>query len=128
MVHAADAREEVSALDQTFTALADPTRRGVIDLLREEPRRASDLADALGASRSAMSKHFRILRASGLVTAATETEDDDARVRVYSLRSEKFGELRDWLDQVERFWAVQLDSFAAHVAKLGKTGKPKDRK
>ena len=54
-------------LDQTFTALADPTRRGVIDLLRKEPRRASDLADALGASRPAMSKHLRILRASGLV-------------------------------------------------------------
>jgi DNA-binding transcriptional ArsR family regulator len=122
----------VSALDQTFTALADPTRRGVIDLLRKEPRRASDLADALGASRPAMSKHLRILRASGLVSTAAETEDDDARVRVYSLKPEKFGELRDWLDQVERFWAVQLDGFATHVAKLrvpaDKSGKMKDRK
>jgi len=115
----------VSALDQTFTALADPTRRGVIDLLRKEPRRASDLADALGASRPAMSKHLRILRASGLVATSAETEDEDARVRVYSLRPEKFGELRDWLDQVERFWTVQLEGFAAHVVKSAKL---KDRK
>ena len=117
MVHATHARKSVSALDQTFTALADPTRRGVIDLLRKEPRRASDLADALGASRPAMSKHLRILRASGLVASSELAGDDDARVRVYSLKPEKFGELRDWLDQVERFWAIQLDGFAAHVAK-----------
>jgi len=108
------------ALDRTLAALADPTRRGVVDLLRKEPRRASELADALGASRPAMSKHLRILRASGLVATTGDLEDDDARVRVYSLRPEKFGELRDWLDQVERFCAVQLDGFAAHVAKRAK--------
>lgn len=120
MVHAPHPRESVIALDQTFTALADPTRRGVIDLLRKQPRRASDLADALGASRPAMSKHLRILRASGLVATSAETQDADARVRVYSLKPEKFGELRDWLDQVERFWAVQLEGFAAHVARTVK--------
>jgi DNA-binding transcriptional ArsR family regulator len=104
----------VSALDQTFTALADPTRRGVIDLLRRQPRRASDLADALDTSRPAMSKHLRILRSSGLVETSAE---DDARVRMYSLRRQPFGELRDWLDQVERFWGTQLDAFAAHVTR-----------
>jgi DNA-binding transcriptional ArsR family regulator len=107
----------VSSLDHTFSALADPTRRAVVDLLRREPHRASELADALGASRPAMSKHLRVLRASGLVDTSGE---DDARVRVYRLRPERFGELRDWLDQVERFWTVQLDGFAAHVAKRAK--------
>lgn len=104
----------MTGLDQTLTALADPTRRGVIDLLRREPYRASELADALDTSRPAMSKHLRILRASGLVET---TGEDDARFRVYSLRRQPFGELRDWLDQVEKFWASQLDAFAAHVAK-----------
>jgi DNA-binding transcriptional ArsR family regulator len=106
----------VTALDQTFGALADPTRRGVIDLLRREPRRASDIADALGASRPAMSRHLRVLRKSGLVETS-EHRDGDARVRVYSLKQERFAELRDWLDEVEAFWTDQLAAFAAHVKK-----------
>lgn len=103
-------------LDATFTALADPTRRGVIDLLRREPRRASDLADALGASRPAMSRHLRVLRKSGLVETET-VSDDDARERVYRLKPERFGELREWLDEVEAFWTDQLAAFATHVRK-----------
>ena len=104
----------MSGLDHTFGALADPTRRGVIDLLRRAPRRASDIADALGASRPAMSRHLRVLRESGLVEAS---EHEDARVRVYRLKPEKFGELREWLDDVERFWTGQLRAFADHVKK-----------
>ena len=106
----------MSALDATFGALADPTRRGVIDLLRREPRRASDLADALGASRPAMSRHLRVLRKCGLVETDA-ISDDDARERVYRLKPERFGELREWLDEVEAFWTDQLAAFAAHVRK-----------
>lgn len=104
----------MTALDDTLLALADPTRRGVIDLLRREPRRASDIADALGASRPAMSRHLRVLREAGLVDTSGE---DDARVRVYRLRPEPFDRLRGWLDEVEQFWEGQLASFAAHVEK-----------
>ena len=57
-------------LDLTFRALADPTRRDVIRLLRKGPRRASDLADALSASRPAMGRHLRVLRTAGLVDAS----------------------------------------------------------
>ena len=104
-------------LDRTFAALADPTRRGVIRLLRKEPRRASDLADALGASRPAMSRHLRVLRTSGLVeTTEDETEDADARERIYRLRP---GAVRrscaTGSSEVEQFWVVQLASFKAHV-------------
>lgn len=103
-------------LDATFAALADPTRRGVIELLRKQPRRASDLADALDASRPAMSRHLRVLRASGLVeTTGDDGDDADARERIYQLRKAPFEQLRDWLEQTERFWAVQLDAFKAHV-------------
>jgi DNA-binding transcriptional ArsR family regulator len=105
-------------LDATFAALADPTRRGVIELLRKQPRRASDLADALDASRPAMSRHLRVLRASGLVETADglrDDEDADARERIYQLRKAPFEQLRGWLEQTERFWAVQLDAFKAHV-------------
>lgn len=103
-------------LDATFAALADPTRRGVIELLRKQPRRASDLADELDASRPAMSRHLRVLRASGLVETTDDSADDaDARERIYRLRKAPFDQLRDWLEDVERFWLVQLGSFKAHV-------------
>ena len=79
------------SLDATFAALADGTRRGVIDLLRKGPRRASDLADALRASKPAMSRHLRVLRDSGLVETSSK---DDGRERIYTLRPAQFAERR----------------------------------
>ena len=100
------------SLDQTFAALADPTRREVIRVLRKGPRRASDLADALKASKPAMSRHLRVLRGAGLVDTDT---GDDARERVYTLAPRPFAQLREWLEDVEQFWTVQLDAFKRHV-------------
>jgi len=106
------------SLDGTFGALADPTRRGVIDLLRKEPRRAGDLANELGLSRPAMSKHLKVLRTSGLIE--TNSDDDDARAKIYRLRPEPFSALRDWLEDVERFWTLELAAFKAHAEKKGR--------
>ena len=100
-------------LDATLSALADPTRRKVVDLLRDGPRRAGELAATVEMSAPAMSRHLRVLRASGLVEA--ELVDDDARLRVYRLRPERFVGLQAWLDQVQAFWAEQLGSFKAHA-------------
>ena len=102
-------------LDRTLSALADPTRRGVIELLRERPRRAGELASAFGASAPAMSRHLRVLRTRGLVEE--EGVDGDARVRVYRLRREPFDALSLWLRELESFWGDQLESFGAHVAR-----------
>ena len=108
-------------VDRTLLALADPTRRGVIDLLREKPRKASELADALSMTRPAMSRHLRLLRKSGLVS---ERElPDDARVRVYRLERRPFVELRGWLEEVEGFWADQLAAFKAHAERPGRRGR-----
>ncbi len=100
-------------LDEMFAALADPVRRGVVDLLRKKPRRAGELASALSISAPRMSQHLRVLRKSGLI------EDDDvegdARVRLYRLRQEPFSEIRGWLDEVEEFWASELAAFKAHA-------------
>ena len=79
-------------LDRTLSALADPTRRGVIDLLRVGPRRAGELAASLGMSSPAMSRHLRVLRRSGLVDE--ESPGEDARVRIYRLRPEPFSARR----------------------------------
>ena len=107
-----------TALDGTLAALADPTRRGVIDLLRMRPRRPAELAAAFRMSPPAMSRHLRVLRKSGLVEE--EGIDDDARVRVYRLRAEPFRGLRDWLTEVEGFWTAELASFKAHAEKTRK--------
>lgn len=96
-------------LDRTLAALADPTRRGVVELLRKKPRRAGDLAAALAMSGPAMSRHLRVLRTTGLVEE--DHQGDDARVRVYRLRQEPFGALRRWLDEVEAFWTRELQAF-----------------
>ena len=88
----------VNDLDAMLAALADPTRRTVIDSLRKGPRRAGELADLAGASAPAMSRHLRILRDSGLVEA--DILDHDARVRVYRLRRERFRPLQSWLRRI----------------------------
>ena len=99
-------------IEGTFGALADPSRRGVVELLRRTPRRAGDLAQALDLSPPAMSRHLRVLRQSGLIEAITD--DADARAKVYRLKREKFTELRAWLDDVEQLWTVQLSAFKAY--------------
>ena len=100
-------------LDSTLSAVADPTRWKVVDLLRDGPRRAGELAATVEMSAPAMSRHLRVLRTSGLVEA--ELVDDDARLRVYRLRPERFVALQAWLDQVQAFWAEQLGSFKTHA-------------
>ena len=101
--------KRIAKLDGTLTALADPTRRRVIDLLGEQPRRAGELAAAFDMSPPAMSRHLRILRDRGLIVE--ERVKDDARVRVYRLRREPFSELSTWTKQIESFWVEQLASF-----------------
>jgi DNA-binding transcriptional ArsR family regulator len=111
-----------STIDRTFTALADPTRRAVVDLLRQRPRRAGELAEAFAMSAPAMSRHLRVLRKTGLVVE--DALDDDARVRLYRLRAEPFTELRHWLDEVESFWSDQLSAFAEHAARTRRPSPP----
>jgi DNA-binding transcriptional ArsR family regulator len=111
-------------LDATLAALADPTRRGVVELLRARPRRAGELARAFHVSPPAMSRHLRVLRTRGLVEE--ERGGDDGRVRVYRLRREPFDALRDWVEEVEAFWGDQLESFRGHVERRG-SGRPGGR-
>ncbi len=102
-------------LDSTLAALAEPTRRRVVDYLRRGPRRAGELADHFRVSAPAMSRHLRVLRKSGLVEE--RGLDEDARVRVYRLRAEPFHELEVWLEQIASFWQTQLIAFKAHAEK-----------
>ena len=105
-------------LDGTLAALADPTRRRVVDLLRKRPHRAGELARAFRVSPPAMSRHLRVLRTRGLVEE--DRVENDARVRVYRLRPEPFHELQNWLHELEAFWADQLGAFKARAERTRK--------
>ncbi|HUF73148.1 MAG TPA: metalloregulator ArsR/SmtB family transcription factor [Gammaproteobacteria bacterium] len=100
-------------LDRTIAALADPYRRRAVELLREQPRRAGELAELLDLPPPAMSRHLRQLREAGLVE---ETHPQfDARVRIYSLNAARITEVKAWLEETERLWTRQLGAFKAHV-------------
>jgi DNA-binding transcriptional ArsR family regulator len=103
-------------VSSTLTALADPTRQRVVDLLRQGPRPAGELAAEARVSPAALSRHLRVLRASGLVEVAGV--DSDARLRVYRLRRPPFAALQAWLDQVHAFWGEHLDAFAEHANRI----------
>ena len=126
MVHGADSGlEELMStrnLDETLLALADPTRRRVVDLLRKKPQRAGDLAAALEVSPPRLSRHLRILRKSGLIEDSGV--DHDARVSLYRLKPEPFETLKDWLQEVESFWTMELAAFKAHAERTRSKRRP----
>ena len=106
----AAAGEEIDAI---LAALADPHRRKVVDVLRQGPRPAGEIARAVGLAPPAMSRHLRTLRRSGLIEESHP--DFDARLRVYALRVDKMAELKRWLEETERMWSEQLVAFKEHL-------------
>ena len=87
-----------------FLALADPTRRRILESLADGESPFGDLADQFEMSRPAVSQHLKVLREAGLVAVRK-----DAQRRIYRLNPEGLGELDRWLEQVKRFWGPRLD-------------------
>ena len=87
-----------------FLALADPTRRRIVESLADGESPFGDLADQFEMSRPAVSQHLKVLREAGLVAVRK-----DAQRRIYRLNPEGLGEVDRWLDQVKRFWGPRLD-------------------
>jgi DNA-binding transcriptional ArsR family regulator len=102
-----------AALDKTLEALADTYRRRIIELLGQQPRRAGELADALGLPAPTMSRHLRLMKQCGLVEELHP--EFDARVRVYSLRDGAMVELKRWLAHTEAMWTAQLSAFKVYI-------------
>ena len=102
-----------TAASELFAVLAEPTRRRVIELLAEHPRRAGELAEAVGTSRSAMSNHLLVLIEKELID--DERLAHDARARQFRLRGETLADMQAWLDQLQVQWRIQLDSFKRHA-------------
>ena len=87
-----------------FDALTDPTRRQILDLLRERPRLVGELTELLGQSQPGVSKHLRVLREAGLVNVR-----QDAQRRWYELRAEPLEELYQWLKPYQILWEQRFD-------------------
>jgi DNA-binding transcriptional ArsR family regulator len=88
----------------TYEALADPTRRRILDLLRERPRLVGELTDLLKISQPGVSKHLRVLREVGLVSVR-----QDAQRHWYELRAEPLEEIDAWLEKYRDLWAERFD-------------------
>jgi DNA-binding transcriptional ArsR family regulator len=109
-------RNDPPAADVTvvFGALADPARLRIVQLLGDAPRRAGELAAAVGVSAPAMSRHLRALLEAGIV--ADERVSSDARLRYFRLRPQSMVAVQAWLDQLQANWTEQLVSYQQHVA------------
>jgi DNA-binding transcriptional ArsR family regulator len=92
----------------SFTALADPTRRRILALLGAGERPAGDIVTACGMSAPAISQHLKALRQAGLVRVRAEGQR-----RIYSLDPAGLAPVEDWLTEVRRFWAGRLDALEA---------------
>jgi DNA-binding transcriptional ArsR family regulator len=94
-----------------FEVLAEPNRRRVLDLLREQEHTVGELVDELDLSQPAVSKHLRVLRNAGLVKARV-----DAQHRIYTLRPEPLADVDAWLAPYRKFWRGKLAALQRHLA------------
>ena len=94
----------------TFEVVAEPTRRRILDLLRERSRPVGELVELSGLSQPLVSKHLRVLRDAGLVRVR-----QDAQQRWYELRPEPLLEVDAWLEPYRRLWAESLDALERHL-------------
>jgi DNA-binding transcriptional ArsR family regulator len=93
-----------------FDVLAEAHRRSILDLLRDSERSVGELVAVLGVSQPAVSKHLRVLREAGLVTARS-----DAQRRLYRLRPEPLRAIDEWLAPYRRLWSASLDALERHL-------------
>ena len=93
-----------------FDVLAQAHRRSILDLLRDSERSVGELVDVLGVSQPAVSKHLRVLREAGLVTARS-----DAQRRLYRLRPDPLRAIDEWLAPYRRLWSASLDALERHL-------------
>jgi len=113
---------ESSVLDRTFAALADPTRRAILERLAAGEATVTALAEPFEVSLPAISKHLRVLESAGLVTRAR-----DGRVHRIGLVPARLEDAADWIAEHRRFWEERLDALAEYLETQTPTEKENDR-
>ncbi|HEY6531574.1 MAG TPA: metalloregulator ArsR/SmtB family transcription factor [Acidimicrobiales bacterium] len=96
--------------------IAEPTRRRILDHVREQERSVGELVELTGMNQPGVSRHLRVLRDAGLVEVRT-----DAQRRIYSLRAQPLAELDAWLAPYREHWSTRLDALERH---LDRTNRP----
>ena len=99
-------------MDVVLQALADRSRRTVLEILRDHPATAGELAEALPIARPGVSRHLRVLREAGLVDVRQE-----AQRRIYTLRPEALVEVDEWLEGYRALWRNRLDALHTEIAR-----------
>lgn len=99
-------------MDSVLQALADGSRRTMLEILRDHPATAGELADALPIARPGVSRHLRVLREAGLVDVR-----QDAQRRIYSLRLEPLVGVDEWLGDYRALWENRLDALHTEIAR-----------
>lgn len=94
----------------TYSALAEPSRRQILDLLRDGERPVNELVACLGLSQPGVSKHLKVLREAGLVEVRP-----DGKQRWYGLSAEPLAEVAAWLEPYRRHWSNRLDALERHL-------------
>jgi DNA-binding transcriptional ArsR family regulator len=105
----------------TFTAIAHPVRRQLLDLLAEEEQSVSDLAARFSITRPAISQHLKVLLDAGLVS-----EKRQGRERIYKLRPQPLKVLDTWLEAYRHLWDARLDRLDDYLQALQAKGKKDD--
>jgi DNA-binding transcriptional ArsR family regulator len=98
------------AIAAAFDVLAEPSRRRILDLLRQGESAVGQVVTELGMSQPAVSKHLRVLRDAGVVEARV-----DAQRRLYRVRPEPLREIDDWLAPYRTLWDTSLDALGSHL-------------
>jgi DNA-binding transcriptional ArsR family regulator len=99
-------------METVLRALADPSRRTILDRLSRGPVTAGELAAMFPIARPGVSRHLRVLREAGLVEVRAE-----AQSRVYSLRADPLAEVDAWLDPYRALWEHRLDALRTEIAR-----------
>ena len=107
------------AMLTTFQVLAEPSRQAILDLLCDGELPVGELVARLGMSQPAVSKHLRVLRDAGLVTARA-----DAQRRLYRIRPDPLAELDAWLAPYRKFWSASLDRLEEHLDNNNRRNQP----
>ena len=110
-------------MDATLTALAEPNRKRIVELLREGPQPVGEIVLALKLSQPQVSKHLRVLNQAGLVEVRPV-----AQHRFYSLRPQAFQELASWVESYRRIWDARMDRFEAVLQQEQRKEKKRARK
>ena len=105
-----------------YEAIADPTRRHILDLLRDREMPAGDLASHFPVSRPAVSRHLRVLRRAGLIG-----ENRRGRHRLYRLTATPLREIDAWLNRYERFWREGLGELKRYLEEEARSGRQPGR-